>query len=271
VRPPPRGEAPPREVWPPPRGVAPRKVWPPARCAPPLRCGPPARCLPVVNGNTSCSIANNKASPESSCSWLDDRMNDHAPCRFSSPASGQSGFSSSVLSATSESAISSQSGYSSGRDVSSASDFLLSPLDPLNAHSLRVKIADLGNACWHKHFTEDIQTRQYRALEVLIGAEYGPPADIWSIACMAFELATGDYMFEPHSGEDYTRDEDHIAHIIELLGAIPLPFALSGRYSREYFDRRGCLRHNLLSEALGFVRGSSGEVRVASGAGGALQ
>lgn len=32
---------------------------------------------------------------------------------------------------------------------------------------------------------------------------------------------------------------DHIAHIIELLGPIPLPFALSGRYSREYFNRRG--------------------------------
>uniref|UniRef100_A0A3B5AAG1 non-specific serine/threonine protein kinase n=1 Tax=Stegastes partitus TaxID=144197 RepID=A0A3B5AAG1_9TELE len=128
--------------------------------------------------------------------------------------------------------------------VFSASDFVLSPLDPQNADRLRVKIADLGNACWvHKHFTEDIQTRQYRALEVLIGAEYGPPADIWSTACMAFELATGDYLFEPHSGEDYTRDEDHIAHIIELLGPIPLPFASSGRYSREYFNRRGELRH----------------------------
>uniref|UniRef100_A0A3Q3M747 non-specific serine/threonine protein kinase n=1 Tax=Mastacembelus armatus TaxID=205130 RepID=A0A3Q3M747_9TELE len=128
--------------------------------------------------------------------------------------------------------------------VFTASDFILSPLDPQNADKLRVKIADLGNACWvHKHFTEDIQTRQYRALEVLIGAEYGPPADIWSTACMAFELATGDYLFEPHSGEDYTRDEDHIAHIIELLGPIPLPFALSGRYSREYFNRRGELRH----------------------------
>uniref|UniRef100_A0A8B9LBF6 non-specific serine/threonine protein kinase n=1 Tax=Astyanax mexicanus TaxID=7994 RepID=A0A8B9LBF6_ASTMX len=95
----------------------------------------------------------------------------------------------------------------------------------------------------HKHFTEDIQTRQYRAVEVLIGAEYGPPADIWSTACMAFELATGDYLFEPHSGEDYTRDEDHLAHVIELLGAIPAHFALSGRYSREYFNRRGELRH----------------------------
>ncbi|KAF8565890.1 hypothetical protein P879_03485 [Paragonimus westermani] len=110
--------------------------------------------------------------------------------------------------------------------------------------NIDVKIADLGNACWtYRHFTEDIQTRQYRALEVLIGAGYGPPADIWSTACMAFELATGDYLFEPHSGEDYNRDEDHLAHIIELLGPIPRNIALSGKYSRDYFDKRACLRH----------------------------
>ncbi|XP_053572531.1 SRSF protein kinase 2 isoform X5 [Bombina bombina] len=120
-----------------------------------------------------------------------------------------------------------------------AADLLINPLDPRNAEKIRVKIADLGNACWvHKHFTEDIQTRQYRSIEVLIGAGYSTPADIWSTACMAFELATGDYLFEPHSGEDYSRDEDHIAHIIELLGNIPRHFALSGKYSREFFNRR---------------------------------
>ncbi|XP_018108149.1 SRSF protein kinase 2 isoform X3 [Xenopus laevis] len=125
-----------------------------------------------------------------------------------------------------------------------AADLLVNPLDPRNADKIRVKIADLGNACWvHKHFTEDIQTRQYRSIEVLIGAGYSTPADIWSTACMAFELATGDYLFEPHSGEDYSRDEDHIAHIIELLGNIPRHFALSGKYSREFFNRRGELRH----------------------------
>ncbi|XP_053536300.1 SRSF protein kinase 1a isoform X3 [Ictalurus punctatus] len=90
-----------------------------------------------------------------------------------------------------------------------AGNLLVNPLEPLNSDKIKVKIADLGNACWvHKHFTEDIQTRQYRSLEVLIGAGYSTPADIWSTACMAFELATGDYLFEPHSGEDYSRDED---------------------------------------------------------------
>lgn len=107
-----------------------------------------------------------------------------------------------------------------------------------------VKIADLGNACWvNRHFTEDIQTRQYRSLEVLIGAGYNTSADIWSTACMAFELATGDYLFEPHSGEEYSRDEDHLAHIIELLGEIPKRIINSGKQSRQFFNRKGELRH----------------------------
>jgi len=55
----------------------------------------------------------------------------------------------------------------------------------------------------------------------------------------AFELATGDYLFEPHSGEDYSRDEDHLAHIMELLGPVPRNIAMSGKYSREFFNKRG--------------------------------
>ena len=36
----------------------------------------------------------------------------------------------------------------------------------------RAVIVDLGNACWtHRHFSEDIQTRQYRAPEVLVGSK----------------------------------------------------------------------------------------------------
>lgn len=95
----------------------------------------------------------------------------------------------------------------------------------------------------NQHFTEDIQTRQYRSLEVIIGAGYDTSADIWSLACMAFELATGDYLFEPHSGDYYSRDEDHIAHIIELLGPIPKHLALNGKFSKDFFNRKGELQH----------------------------
>ncbi|XP_035378518.1 SRSF protein kinase 3 isoform X1 [Electrophorus electricus] len=109
--------------------------------------------------------------------------------------------------------------------------------------NISVKIADLGSSCWvYKHFCEEIQTRQYRSLEVLLGSDYGPPADIWSVACMAFELATGDSLFEPKAGKNFSLEEDHLAHIIELMGKIPASVALSGKYSSEYFNHKGDLQ-----------------------------
>lgn len=42
--------------------------------------------------------------------------------------------------------------------------------DPKVLQQSRAVVVDLGNACWtDRHFSEDIQTRQYRAPEVLIG------------------------------------------------------------------------------------------------------
>ena len=98
-----------------------------------------------------------------------------------------------------------------------------------------IKIVDLGNACWtYKHFASDIQTRQYGCPEVIVGAKYDTSADIWSLACLIFELATGDLLFDLRASEtdDYDRDEDHLAQMYELLGKIPKKVALSGKYSK---------------------------------------
>lgn len=54
----------------------------------------------------------------------------------------------------------------------------------------------------HKHFTEDIQTRQYRSLEVLIGAGYSTPADIWSTACMVRDALPVRMLYRRHRQED---------------------------------------------------------------------
>ena len=107
------------------------------------------------------------------------------------------------------------------------------------------KLVDFGNACWtHKHFTDDIQTRQYRSPEVIMGAKYSTPVDVWSMACMTFEVATGDHLFDPRSKpKQYTRDEDHLALFMELLGKMPKRLTSRGRYAREYFNRAGELRN----------------------------
>ncbi|CAG8458154.1 9679_t:CDS:2, partial [Acaulospora colombiana] len=115
---------------------------------------------------------------------------------------------------------------------------------PLETTTITVKIADLGNACWvDHHFTNDIQTRQYRSPEVILGSRWGASADIWSMACMVFELFTGDYLFDPQAGSRYNKDDDHIAQIMELLGLFPKHLALGGKYSGEIFNRKGELRH----------------------------
>ncbi|KAL3448359.1 kinase-like protein [Aspergillus insuetus] len=114
----------------------------------------------------------------------------------------------------------------------------------LDCDIISVKIADLGNACWvGHHFTNDIQTRQYRSPEVILGSKWGASTDIWSMACMVFELITGDYLFDPQSGTRYGKDDDHIAQVIELLGPFPKSLCLSGRWSQEIFNRKGELRN----------------------------
>ncbi|BEI79913.1 hypothetical protein CcaverHIS002_0104420 [Cutaneotrichosporon cavernicola] len=118
------------------------------------------------------------------------------------------------------------------------------PYDPNSLKRVTVKIADLGNACWvDHHFTNDIQTRQYRCPEIILGTRWGPSVDIWSAACLIFELLTGDYLFDPQPGTKYDRDDDHVAQIMELLGEMPKSLALSGKYSRDMFHTRGDLRH----------------------------
>ncbi|KAF8397792.1 hypothetical protein HHK36_016715 [Tetracentron sinense] len=78
----------------------------------------------------------------------------------------------------------------------------------LTSVDVKCKLVDFGNACWtYKQFTSDIQTRQYRCPEVLLGSKYSTPADLWSFACICFELATGDVLFDPHSGDNFDRDE----------------------------------------------------------------
>ncbi|KAG8742987.1 serine/threonine protein kinase, CMGC group [Ceratobasidium sp. 414] len=118
--------------------------------------------------------------------------------------------------------------------------------------TIEVKIGDLGNAsyCW-KHFTENIQTRQYRCPEVILGSEWDATADMWSVGCIFFELLTSDVLFEPAERPGaWSRDDDHICQMIELLGPMSPEFALSGDYSKEMFRSDGVTLRNVPSSKM---------------------
>lgn len=120
---------------------------------------------------------------------------------------------------------------------------------------LDCRAVDLGNACWEqRHYSSDVQTRQYRAPEVLLGAPYQAQIDVWSWAAVGFELLTGDLMFDPkgtegseNGSEDdseaeaqgWTRNEDHLCQMVEIMG--PLPMSLIRQAKRRY-------RHTLLTQ-----------------------
>ncbi|KOS19645.1 Protein kinase dsk1 [Escovopsis weberi] len=146
----------------------------------------------------------------------------------------------------------------SSSSAAAAADAARKVEELIDLNIISVKIADLGNACWvNHHFTNDIQTRQYRSPEVILGAKWGASTDVWSMSAMVFELITGDYLFDPQSGTRYGKDDDHIAQIIELLGPFPRSLCLSGKWSQEIFNRRGELRniHRLRHWALPDVLG----------------
>ena len=57
--------------------------------------------------------------------------------------------------------------------------------------------------------TDDVTTRQYRSPEVIVGFPYTTAIDIFSVACLVFELVTGEYLFDPKEDKHkrHTRDE----------------------------------------------------------------
>jgi len=92
-----------------------------------------------------------------------------------------------------------------------------------------------------------IQTREYRAPEILLGTDFCPRTDVWSVGCMVYELITGDFLMDPKRKATNERDMDveHLAMIMQILGPVPSRIATSGKSSRpprfihRYFSEDG--------------------------------
>lgn len=79
--------------------------------------------------------------------------------------------------------------------------------------ALLLKIIDFGSACFHDEITFTyIQSRYYRAPEVILGAKYNEKIDIWSAGCVLVELLTGTPLA---SGQC---DVDQFGQLTEILG-----------------------------------------------------
>jgi len=115
------------------------------------------------------------------------------------------------------------------------------------AYTYGITISDLGAARWlNKEYPPAvIQTREYRSPEVLLGnPKIGTEIDIWSLACIVFELITGDFLFDPKVEKTMDKDVYHLALFMQILGDIPKHIACGpGKHCHKFFTKKGEFRH----------------------------
>ena len=93
-----------------------------------------------------------------------------------------------------------------------------------------VKIIDFGSSCFTTdHLTTYIQSRSYRAPEVILGLPYSAKIDVWSLGCIIAELYTGRMLFENVSLPTL------LGKIISILGPFPRRMLLDGTDVHKFF------------------------------------
>ncbi|KHN78749.1 Dual specificity tyrosine-phosphorylation-regulated kinase mbk-2 [Toxocara canis] len=101
-----------------------------------------------------------------------------------------------------------------------------------------LQVIDFGSSCFDdQRIYTYIQSRFYRAPEVIMGGKYGMPIDMWSLGCILAELLTG-YPLLP--GED---ENDQLALIIELLGMPPAKVTEHSKRTRNFISSKGYPRY----------------------------
>ncbi|KMT18197.1 hypothetical protein BVRB_2g023690 [Beta vulgaris subsp. vulgaris] len=101
-----------------------------------------------------------------------------------------------------------------------------------------IKVIDLGSSCFETdNLCLYVQSRSYRAPEVILGLSYGPKIDIWSLGCIMAELCSSEVLF-PNDGVVML-----LARMISLLGPIDLEMLLRGQETHKYFTKEYDLFH----------------------------
>ena len=97
--------------------------------------------------------------------------------------------------------------------------------------SSTVKVIDLGSAC----FTDErlytyIQSRFYRAPEIILGVPYNCSIDVWSFGLILVELFLGVPLFP---GED---EQEQLALMVQYLGLPPKDILVKATRFNEFFN-----------------------------------
>ena len=119
---------------------------------------------------------------------------------------------------------------------SESSDKKINDIDIKYTENCKIQLTDFGSNMKIIDLDDDeIQTRYYRAPEVILGLKYNEKIDIWSIGCMIYELYTGEILFDPEKDKDFSRDFHHLFLIEEICGEFPKHMIKKSPRNKEFF------------------------------------
>jgi serine/threonine protein kinase len=76
-----------------------------------------------------------------------------------------------------------------------------------------VKLVDFGTSCFEgKQIYQYLQSRYYRAPEIILRQPYSFPIDMWSVGCLLAELRTGEPLFAG------TSDVEQLMYFVNAIG-----------------------------------------------------
>lgn len=116
-------------------------------------------------------------------------------------------------------------------------DLIHSDLKPENIlirsySKCEVKVIDLGSSCFRTdHLSSYVQSRSYRAPEVILGLPYDHKIDVWSLGCILAELASGFVLFQNDSVATL------LARLEGILGPLPGWMIKRGRYANRFYTK----------------------------------
>lgn len=94
-----------------------------------------------------------------------------------------------------------------------------------------IKVIDFGSGTYEPdQFYTYIQSRFYRAPEIMMGIRYTPAIDMWSLGCILYELYVG---FPVFAGED---EKEQIQCIMEVKGVPPRSMIVMASRRKVFFD-----------------------------------
>jgi serine/threonine protein kinase len=104
----------------------------------------------------------------------------------------------------------------------------------------QVKLIDFGSSCYlTDRQSSYIQSRSYRAPEVVLGLPYGDKIDIWSLGCVVAEMYTDEVTFQNDSIVSM------LSRIEAICGPFPRHMIAQGRQSGRFFTKSGLLFENV--------------------------